>query len=351
MVIKNSLPAMAFLAAILSACGGGGSGTTNTNGPTPVANAPTTPVQAIPVPTTPAPTVTAADLQTTVPTPTYAVGSQELGFFNMLNEFRTRLGLGMVAQTVTLDTANHNHLQYMLTNSDVNFSDIDPKTGVAYMHEEDSTRPGFTGTAALERAKFAKYSGSWVGEQVTYGLGNGATAALSNLIASVYHRQGLMFQSPREFGISAGGDRYQTTVLSFGISDKRQRNASNFFGVYPADKQTGVGLSTYPELPSPYPELTANEFMTKSSFPINVVSEETTTLKVDSFTITEAGQSTPLDARLLTADTDPQKLLGKNTAYLVGKSAFKPNTTYNVSFKGSVSGEALTRVWTFSTGQ
>jgi uncharacterized protein YkwD len=345
-----SLLVLTSVAATLSACGGGGGG--SSTGAAPVATTPTAPVQTTPAPSTPAaPTVTPADLQTTVPTATYAAGSQELGFFTLLNDFRGKMGLGLVAQNVALDTATANHARYMLGNPDVNFSEIDPKTGVAYMHEEDAARPGFTGAVALDRAKFAKYSGSWVGEQVTYGLGSGAPVALSNLIASVYHRQGLMFQSPRDFGISAGTDRYQTTVLSFGIGDKRQRNASDYVGVYPADKQANVGLSTYPELPSPYPELSANDFATKSSFPVTVVTEESTTLKADSFTVTEAGQTAPLDARLLTADNDPNKLLGKNTAYLVGKASFKPNTTYNVSFKGTVNGAALSKAWSFTTGQ
>ncbi|KLU38465.2 hypothetical protein AB595_00950 [Massilia sp. WF1] len=290
-------------------------------------------------------------MQLTVPAAAYAAGSQELEFFTQLNVFRALHGLGLVAQSVALDKANQNHLAYMLTNSDVNYSDVDPKTGVPYAHEEDPARPGYTGVAPIDRARFAGYAVTWTGEEVSYGLGRGGANAFASLLGTVYHRQGLMFQAPHDFGISAGNDKYQTTTLSFGIADKRQRNASDYFGAYPADKQTGVPLSMVAEVPTPFADVVGNDFAIKTSYPIDVASEESTTLKVESFTMTEAGQTVALDARLLTADNDPSKLLGKNTAYLVGKAPFKANTTYNVSFKGTVNGVAVTKTWSFATGQ
>lgn len=338
--------ALASCTMLLTACGGGGSGADSG----PVASAPNNPVVP-PTQTTPTtPSVTPADLQTTVAAPTYAAGSQELVFFNALNDFRAKLNLGLVAQNAALDTADQNHVKYLLTNTDVDYAAVDPKTGVPYMHEEDAARAGFTGATPLDRAKFGKYAGTWVNELVTYGSGNGAAASFASLVASVYHRQNMMAQYPRDFGISVGGDAKQTTVLNFGSTEgKWQRNASDYIGVYPADKQTGVGLTTYPELPNPYPEISLAEFATKTSFPISFATEWTATLKVDSFTVTEAGQTAPLDARLIVADNDPQKLLGKYTAYLVGKAPFKANTTYNVKFKGTVNGAAVSKDWSFTT--
>jgi uncharacterized protein YkwD len=345
--MKRYLPTLLVSSIILAACGGGGSGTSS---PTVGATTPTTSAPAAtpsPAPA-PVPTVTPADLQTSSGTSTYAASSQELAFFTMLNDFRGKLGLGLVMQSAAMDKADSNHLQYLLTNN-VDFGAVDPVTGRPVVHSEDPARPGYTGVGSLDRAKFAGYPAAYMSEQLTYGLGSGATVALSSLIASVYHREGLMSQAPRDFGISVGTDKFQTMVLSFGYTTKAQKNASDFFGVYPADKQTGVALATYPEVPNPYPEITMNEFATKSSFPVTVVSEESTTLAVESFTMTEAGQGTPLDARLLTAASDPNKLLKKNTAYLVGKAAFKAGTTYNVSFKGTVNGAAVTKAWSFTT--
>src|SRR5471030_3256960 len=88
------------------------------------------------------PTVTPGNLQTTVPAPTYAAGSQELAFYTTFNAFRQAEGLGLLAQNSKLDAADRNHLNYLLTNTDLNLSSIDPATGRPQFHIEDPKRPG-----------------------------------------------------------------------------------------------------------------------------------------------------------------------------------------------------------------
>lgn len=341
MKTKISLIALA-VSLSLTACGGGGGGGNSTTSPTP----PVTP----PVVTPPVVTPPSSDLQTSVPAATYAVGSQEAVFFNALNEFRSKLGLGLLAQNQKLDIANQNHLKYLLTNSDVNFSAVDPKTGRPLFHLEDAARANFTGVSELARAQFAQYPGTYVGETGAYGRGKGSATAIADLIGTVYHRAGLMFQFPREIGIAAGNDINQTMVITFAYQSSQQRNAKEYFGSYPADQQTNVPRVAYIETPNPMPDVAYADFGTKTSFPINVVSADNTVLTTSSFTVTEAGQSVPHDSRLLTKDTDPNKQLAANTAYLVGKSPFKANTIYNVSFKGSVNGAAVAKTWSFTTG-
>jgi hypothetical protein len=73
------------------------------------------------------------------------------------------------------------------------------------------------------------------------------------------------------------------------------------------------------------------------------------TLAVTSFTVTQAGQTTPLDARLMTRANDPNNYLSTNVAFLTAKAAFKASTTYNVKFSGTNNGEALTKEWSFTT--
>jgi uncharacterized protein YkwD len=336
MKANYSLTAVAC-AFLLAACGGGGGG----NG---ASTAPVTPV------TPPVVTPPASDIQTSVAAPTYAAGSQELAFFTIFNDFRSKLGLGLVAQNTKLDAADQNHMKYLMTNTDVDFSAVDPKTGRPYFHLEDPARPNYTGVTELDRAKFTQYPGVYVGEFGAYGKGQGAAVAITDLIATVYHRSGLMFQFPREVGIAVSNDPNQTIVVTLGYQTTMQYNASNFFGTYPADKQTNVPRVAYIETPNPFPDVAYADFNTKTSFPINVVSEASTTLAVTSFTVTEAGQTAAHDSRLLTKDTDPNKQLAANTAYLVGKSPFKANTTYNVSFTGTVNGAAVAKTWSFTTG-
>lgn len=342
MKAKLSLIA-ATISVLLSACGGGGGGSTST----PAGAAQTTPpVQTVPT----TPSIPTSDLQTTVPASTYQSGSQELTFFNLVNDFRSKLGLGLLAQNSKLDTADQNHLKYLLTNTDVDYSAVDAATGRPKFHIEDPARPNYTGITEVDRANFTQYAGAYLGESGAYGLGQGASYAVNSLIATVYHRSGLMFQAPRDIGIAIGNDANQTVVMTFGYVSKRQSNASDYFGAYPADKQTAVPRVSYVESPNPYPDIALADFATKTSFPINVVTAENSTLVVTSFTVTEQGQSTPLDARLLTKATDPNKELAGNTAFLVGKAPFKPNTSYTVHFEGTTNGVALVKTWTFVTG-
>jgi uncharacterized protein YkwD len=344
---RSNIITVVLISAILSACGGGGSTTPPVAPkPPPVASNPNPPVA--PPPTTPA--VPEQDLQTSVPAPSYAANSEELAFFNAYNEFRAQAGLGKLAQNTKLDLAAKNHLNYQAQNLDLDLFSTDPATGRAVFHIESPSRPGFTGIQELDRAKFAQYAGSYVGETGSFGLGKGASQAFGDLLATVYHRAGFMFQSPRDIGIVVGADKNQTVIVEFGYETKRQFNASNYVGNYPADKQTGVRLVAVTELPNPFSDISLSEFATKTSYPVNVVTAEGTTLAVTSFTMTEAGQSTALDARLITKDNDPNKYVASNYAFLVGKAAFKPNTTYNVVFSGTVNGVALNKSWSFTTG-
>ena len=348
MKVNQSIIA-ATLSALLAACGGGGGDSVaggNTPG-TPTGNTPTAPT----TPTTPTtPVVVPGDLQTTVPAPTYQAASQEMAFFTALNSFRGAVGLGLVAQNQQLDQAAKNHVNYLLTNSDVNVSAIDPATGRPLFHIEQQGRAGFTGVQEIDRAKAAGYMGAYVGESGAYGMGNGGAKVLADLAGGIYHRQGLMFQEQRDIGISMGGDSSQTTVIEFGYMTTPQRNASDFLGVYPADKQANIPLASYPEVPNAYPELTTYEaIQSGASYPINVVSKSFTTLTVSTFTVTEQGQVDAMPARLFTKDTDPNKLLQSNIAFLVARTAFKPNTTYTVRFVGAVDGAAMSKTWSFTT--
>src|SRR5471030_1579543 len=200
----------AGISCFLVACGGGGGSGGGDNSASTSLSTPSTPS------TPTGPTVTPGNLQTTVPTPTYAAGSQELAFYTAYNAFRQAEGLGLLAQNTKLDTADQNHLNYLLTNTDLDFTSIDPATGRPLFHIEDPKRPNFTGVTELDRANFTQYGGAYVGESGSYGSGQGSVSALNLLLGGVYHRAGLMFQGPKDFGIAVGTDALQTTVMTFG---------------------------------------------------------------------------------------------------------------------------------------
>jgi len=322
-------------ALLLSACGGGGSSPVST------APAPSCANGAADYPTC-TPAVTPAHLQTSVAAPVYSDGELVLAF-NAINRFRAGLGLGLWKQSAALDKAAANHLSYMVTN-------------VVYGHTEDAGKAGFTGVDPASRAAFAGYAGSYVVEELA-GATGGGQGNIDALVNSVYHRAGLMDQAVAEVGLARASvvvpsiSGQPLFTMDFGyVSGNAQNNASDFAAVYPLDGQTDVMLFMAPETPSPAPEVSGNGFATLTSYPVSVTVANGKTLSVNSFTITEAGQTTPFPVRLLTRDTDPNKLLAGFNAYLVGKQPFKANTTYRVAFNGSVDGKALVRNWSFMTG-
>jgi hypothetical protein len=335
----------AAFATILSACGGGSGSSTATTAPTTPSN---------PVGPT-APTVIPGDTQISVPALTYAASSEEFKFVTALNAFRAQVGLGLLAQNTKLDTVSANHLAYLLANDinnggTINLNSFDPVTGRSMLHIENGVLAKFTGMQEADRAKFALYDGSYIGEEVTFGGGQGGSVALGTLVQTVYHRAGLMMQNVREIGAAVGTDRSQTVVMEMGLKTN-QSVSSDYVGLYPSNGQKGVALHAYVETPNPFPELSTatDDFPTKTSFPVSVSVVNGNTIAVTSFTVTEAGHSTPVDARLLTRANDPNHYLSSNVAFLVAKAAFKSTTTYNVKFTGTNNGAALTKEWAFTT--
>jgi len=347
--MKNITPSVTLislsLAAILTGCGGGGGSTSQ---------ATTAPVVTPPVVTPPTPTVTPADLQTTVPALTYAASSQEYAFVTAYNNFRAAMGLGLLAQSAALDKAAANHLAYVTTYSTVNGGPIDMSVinttyNAPTFHIEDATKNGFTGVLVSDRAKFAGYVNTAVTEEGTFGAGVGASASIAGLLATVYHRQGFMSQGIRDVGVAVGKDPAQTTVINLGYGVKSQSNSSDYIGVYPADKQMMVPLFASSEAPNPYPEITdvLNGTQLGTTYPVSLSIKEGMMLTVDTFTVTQTGQTEPVKVRLFTKSSD--KSIDPWTAFVVGYGPFKSNTTYNVSFKGSANGVAISKTWSFTT--
>lgn len=333
----------------LAGCGGGGSSApagsntgTSCTAPQVLTNG---------VCTTPSPTVTPPDLQTTVPTPTYAPGSAELNAFNEMNAVRASLGLGLVAQNPYLDLAAKNHATYIAQNIETDRS--------VYGHIENAAYPGFTGETPSDRARFAG-SGGNVGEILTNDGPNGySLTPVQGFLNTVYHRIGILDNCIREIGIGEFTKILKNTapftpfVMNQG-GKTCQRNASDFVQHYPASGQTNLPVTMMAENPNPIKDLplTADgqpDFL-QTSYPISVASVPGTTIAVTSISVTAQGDNTPLPMTTITTATDPnQGYLGTNWAFFVGKAPFKAKTTYNVAFVGTVNGAKITQNWSFTT--
>ncbi|MFC0170740.1 CAP domain-containing protein [Pseudoduganella danionis] len=339
--IKHSLSLLALSS--LTACGGGGSNTGSSTKP-----AVQPPIMVI------TPTVTPADIQQAVPSLSYADSSQEFAFVTAYNNFRSAMGLGLLTQSAPLDKAARNHLSYVMSNSSINggtvdMSSINPIYNIPNFHIEDPSKASFTGIRVADRVNFTGYVNTAAIEEGSYGAGAGATAAVKTLLATIYHRQGFMNQGIRDIGVAVGADLAQTTIINLGFGVKSQSNSSDYVGVYPADKQTLVPLFASPEAPNPYTEISdvLNDTHRRTTYPVSIAIKEGLSLAIESFTITEAGHTQAIKARIFTSAND--KAISSSNAFVVGYEPFKSNTTYMVSFKGTANGTAISKNWTFTT--
>jgi uncharacterized protein YkwD len=337
----HALSALISLAVV--GCGGGSG-----DDKSPVATNPTVPV--VP-PTVTTSSLQTASLQVAVP-PTYDAGSSEAVALTKLNAFRTSQGLGSLNQHASADIAARNHSTYVMTN----------QSG-ATPHAEVIGKPDFTGVDALDRLIAAGYLATDAKEIIAFSMQfpNPDYSAVDNLANTVYHRAAMMDQGMTAVGIAPENPK-SPLYVNLGRTTP-QVNAGDYVGVYPAHNQTGVWLSHSVESPNPFyleMEMTQENMCAKTSAPVSLTSEASTTLSIISFTVTEEGQTASVDARLITKATSAQDNmhLTPNVAFLVGKAPFKPNTKYNVHFvgkatgaaTGSVAGLMIEKSWNFTTG-
>ena len=193
---RLSLCALAT-AAMLAACGGGGSDTKQAS---------TTPVAQTPV----APPVNNYELQA-APAPSSADTWQNFAL-KYLNDHRTRCGFGALTQAPTLEKAAQAHSTYLTQLA----KDIGGEAWATSLHLESADRPAlFTGKWPWDRAATAGYTGQYVTEQIATGyspaespLSPEATKlmvlrSLQQLLSATYHMEE-MISSTREisFGLA-----------------------------------------------------------------------------------------------------------------------------------------------------
>jgi len=344
---KFALTVAATLSLALVGCGGGGGGSSSASAP--VA---TTPAPVVPAPTPTPPSVVLAPITQPVVAPTYTAASQQRRAFDALTSFRAALNLGPVNQSTKIDMAAQNHSDYVATNN-----------GGATPHDEVAGKPGFTGVTVKDRLATAGYAATSASEVIGWtGANADAAEVIEGLSATVYHRVLMMTQHWTDVGIAppVNADAGRPAYIDFGTMGTKQNVAGDYVGVYPANGQSAIGLTHAPEAPNPFADLdgTAASFCAKTSFPISVMTEASTTLAVTTFTVTEEGQSTPVDVRLLTSASDKTGLLPQYMAFIVGKAPFKASTKYNVTFTGTATGAAtgtangvlnINKSWSFTT--
>jgi len=311
---KLRLPLAALLsAALLAACGGGSDYSAAT------APAPTTP----PVTQEPGAPVT--------------TGNTATDGYNWFNYRRAQVGLSTLARNSLLDAAAQGHADYQRLNRVIT-------------HQQTPGQPGFTGVALLDRLRAAGYplGGNYAaGEVISATTDTSGFYQAEELITAIYHRFVIFEPKFREMGTGASttssGYTYFTADMAthngFGVGLGKGQTVT-----YPKNGQTQVPTSFDSDTESPDPVPNLN----RVGYPVSIHSDIDTTLgiKVTSFTIRPRG-GVQLNTRLLSSTTDEHTSM--QSAAIVPLTTLLANTTYDVSFVGTVDGIAVTKNWSFTT--
>lgn len=303
-----------LLAAVLTACGGGSDGPSNSTGVTPPPTTPPTP---------------------TAPGAPAATGNTATDGFNWFNFRRTSIGLAALSRNSQIDAAAQGHSNYLMANNTV-------------AHSQTAGSSGFTGANLGDRFAAANYRVTApyaYGEVISAASERAGFYHAEELIAAIYHRFAIFEPVFKEGGTGAATatNNYTYFTADFAASGGYGAGvARGMVAIYPAADQTAVPVNFMSDSEAPDPVPNQNEV----GYPISVHANISSTINVSSFTVKPRGGSN-LNVRTLTRSTDSNTPV--SAAAIIPLSKLAAATTYEVSFAGTVDGVAVTRNWAFTT--
>jgi uncharacterized protein YkwD len=355
-ITPRSVLALA-IALVLNGCGGGGSGaapgSTGSSGATTVAAAQSSTVEFQAQTTDLSPK--GAGITACIDPADSSEFSQSTGFiYNagtqtqmleaLLNHARCLAGVPSLARHQALDTAASNHANYSVLNASAT-------------HTESSTLAGFTASSPGERMSSSGYSSfsaqrpepyQW--GEVLARTGPVAREAHDGLISAIYHRLAMLSPQVAHAGVAlhtTADAKEMVSVIDMAASTDLRKGG---LIAYPAagQQQVPVAFNSDLELPDPFP---AQGIV---GYPISIQSDRGSVLRVNKFELRDANQqlvASHLRAKIANAaagvQIDPQ--LDSSEAFLSAAAALTPNTTYTVTFEGSLDGNPVIKTWAFST--
>lgn len=305
----RALAAGALAAVLLGACGGGGSETVD--------------LRPVIIPTGPG-----------APTATNVTRTDGL---NWINYRRSQAGLPVLAQNGQVDQAAQNHSDYQRLNDQIT-------------HTEEQGKPGFTGVQLVDRLRAVGYVFT-PGQMFAYGEVISATSSNSGfymaeeLVTAIYHRFVMFEPMFKEIGTGAASTSGSYHYLTANFTANNGLGAGlgrNNIVVWPYNGQASVPpnfMSDYEE-PDPVPE--KNEV----GYPVSVHADLNVLLETTSFTLRERGASSDLAVKLI---DNRSATNAPSAASIIPMSPLKAGTTYDVKFRGTTDGNAISRDWSFTT--
>ncbi|MGB9109760.1 MAG: CAP domain-containing protein [Telluria sp.] len=256
--------------------------------------------------------------------------------FNWINYRRAQAGVGALARNNMLDRAAQAHSDYQRMNNTVT-------------HDEDPAKPGYTGATVEARVQAAGYTlvrDYASGEIIAATANSSGFYMAEQLVTAIYHRFVMFEPLFKDMGAGAatGTDKYTYFTANLGATRGYSAGLpSHTIMSWPVNGQTGVETTFASDYEEPDPVPDRNEV----GYPISIHANLTETVAVQSFTVQARGGAN-LPTRLLVKGQDPNTSM-TSVAAIVPLSPLAANTTYDVSFIGTVSGAAVSKTWSFTT--
>jgi hypothetical protein len=265
--------------------------------------------------------------------------------FALINQQRQQCGFPALRENTDLDKAAAAHSQYEADNNVVSDTEV-------------SGNSGFTGVSYLNRAVAAGFPSTAIGAGVSDGYAaetsGFSTAAAGQQMAyayigGVYHVAGVMFPVTN---VGIGESETQTTINgtqfteswgSLSLLDAQPQTLSNVL-TFPCQGVTGVPYKGQAESPTA-PNVSSSGWGT----PVLLMGNMTDTIVLQSGTMTDTSGNV-INLQLLDSANDPNSEIKPYYGVAYPASPLAPNTTYTVSITGTVNGTALSRNFSFTTG-
>jgi uncharacterized protein YkwD len=310
----------ALLAAMLAACGGGGS------------DSPSNPSPVVPTPITPAPPVVPVPVEPAAPALT---GNTATDGLNWLNFRRQQAGLSVLTRNALIDSAAAGHSNYQRLNT--------------VTHVQEVGKPGFTGVNLLDRLQAVGYAtpSYFYGEVISASTSTSGVYLAEELITAIYHRFAIFEPRFKEIGAGSATNGSGYTIFTNNFA------ANNGYGpgigrgnivTWPVDGKTGVVTNFFSDYEAPDPVDGVNEV----GYPISVHADADVKLTVTGFTI-KPRNGASLPVKLLSAAADPGKTTTQSAVSIVPLSVLAAATVYDVAFAGTADGIPISKSWSFTT--
>jgi uncharacterized protein YkwD len=256
--------------------------------------------------------------------------------FNWINYRRTQAGVGALTRNNQLDRSSQAHSDYQRMNNTVT-------------HEEQSNKAGFTGATLEDRVRAAGYTlvpDYASGEIIAASTNSTGFVMAEELVRAIYHRFVMFEPLFKDMGSGAATNSANYVYFTTNLGATRGYSPglpSHTIVTWPFNGQTGVQptFASDSEEPDPVPD--RNEV----GYPISVHANLTETIVVQSFTVRARGGSN-LATRLLVKGQDTNTTMA-SVASIVPLAPLTANTTYEVSFSGTVGGTSVSKSWSFTT--